>query len=86
MHTGGTTSWSDLELPVDPLLGTSSSSSSLILPQLPLPLGSQAPIAARVVAPAVVVIEGIPPVSVKLVEKNSAMGVLKPAGTSKPKG
>jgi len=65
MHTGGTTSWSDLGLPVDPLLRTSSSS------QLPLPIGYQASVsvAGRTVALAVVVIEGILPVLVRLVEK-----------------
>lgn len=64
---GATSSWSTLGLPVDPLLGCSSSGANL--PQLPLPLGHQATVVARTAAPAVVVIEGIPPISVKTVEK-----------------
>ena len=50
---------------MDPQLGAD----SLTLPQLPLPLGSLASTVARTAAPSVVVTEGIPPVSVKMVER-----------------
>lgn len=66
MYTGGAASrWSNLGLPVDPLLGTASPT----LPHLPLPLGSLESTAAKTTAPSVVVTEGIPPVSVKVVER-----------------
>ena len=60
---GAATRWSNLGLPVDPLLGTA----SLTMPHLPLPLGPMASTVARTAAPSVVITEGIP-VSFKVVE------------------
>ena len=54
-----------LGLPVDPLLGTANNSSL----QLPVPLGTHPEVVAKTAAPSVVISEGIPPISVKLVEK-----------------
>lgn len=62
---GETGSYARLGLPVDPLLGTAYASSI----QLPLPLGTHPEIVARTAAPSVVIVEGIPPIPVKLVEK-----------------
>jgi len=66
LYAGGPARWSNLRLPVDPLLG---SSSSQTLPSLPLLLGPQASLVARTAFPAVVVTEGIPPVSLKVIER-----------------
>ena len=65
MFTGGAaTRWSNLGLPVDPLLGTASPT----VPHLPLLLGPMASTVARTAALSVVITEGIPPVSFKVVE------------------
>ena len=57
--------WSSLGLPVDSRLGAD----LLTLPQLAMPLGSLPSTIARTTALSVVVIEGIPPISVKMVER-----------------
>ena len=66
MYTGDATArWSTVGLPVDPLLGAD----ALILPQLPLQLGSLGSTVARTAAPSVIINEGISPVPVKIVER-----------------
>ena len=64
-HAGSHGLYTSLGLPVDPLLGTANNLSL----QLPVPLGTYPEVMAKTVAPSVVIFEGIPPISVKIVEK-----------------
>ena len=67
-HTGSHGLYTSLGLPVDPLLGTANNLSL----QLPVPLGTHPEVVAKTAAPSVVISEGVPPISVKIVEKFSA--------------
>ena len=64
-HAGSHGSYTSLGLPVDPLLGTANNSSL----QLPVPLGTHPEVVAKTAVPSVVISEGIPPTSVKIIEK-----------------
>ena len=66
-HAGGPSIYSRLGLPVDPLLGTANTST--LSPPLTLPLGTATELIAKTAAPSVVITEGIPPISVKMIEK-----------------
>ena len=64
-HAGSHGLYTSLGLPVDPLLGKANNLSL----QLPVPLGTHPEVVAKTAAPFVVISEGIPPISVKIVEK-----------------
>ena len=65
LHTGIPSVSTVLGLPVNPFLGTASTS----FPQLPLPLGTSPEVISKTTGSSIVITEGIPPISSKLVEK-----------------